>query len=63
MSARVRRALDGENQGLSPAQLADRIGLPRSTGHRIVTALAAEGLVATASAAGCGSAPSSPAAA
>ena len=46
------RALDGENQGLSLAQLADRIGLPRSTVHRIVTALAAEGLVATASPAG-----------
>ena len=46
----VLRALDGENQGLSLAQLADRIGLPRSTVHRIVTALAAEGLVATASA-------------
>jgi DNA-binding IclR family transcriptional regulator len=45
----VLRALDGEHQGLSLAQLADRIGLPRSTVHRIVTALAAEGLVATAS--------------
>jgi DNA-binding IclR family transcriptional regulator len=48
----VLRALDGEHQGLSLAQLADRIGLPRSTVHRIVTALAAEGLVATASSAG-----------
>ena len=48
----VLRALDGENQGLSLAQLADRIGLPRSTVHRIVTALVAEGLVATASPAG-----------
>jgi DNA-binding IclR family transcriptional regulator len=48
----VLRALDGENQGLSLAQLADKIGLPRSTVHRIVTALAAEGLVATASPAG-----------
>jgi DNA-binding IclR family transcriptional regulator len=48
----VLRALDGENQGLSLAQLADRIGLPRSTVHRIVTALAAEGMVATASPAG-----------
>jgi DNA-binding IclR family transcriptional regulator len=46
------RALDGEIQGLSLAQLADQIGLPRSTVHRIVTALAAEGLVATASPAG-----------
>jgi DNA-binding IclR family transcriptional regulator len=48
----VLRALDGEDQGLSLAQLADRIGLPRSTVHRIVTALAAEGMVATASPAG-----------
>ncbi len=45
----VLRALDGEAQGLSLAQLADRVGLPRSTVHRIVTALIAEGLVATAS--------------
>ena len=48
----VLRALDGEDQGLSLAQLAERIGLPRSTVHRIVTALTAEGLVATASPAG-----------
>jgi DNA-binding IclR family transcriptional regulator len=48
----VLRALDGEDQGLSLAQLSERIGLPRSTVHRIVTALAAEGLVATASPAG-----------
>jgi DNA-binding IclR family transcriptional regulator len=48
----VFRALDGEAQGLSLAQLADRVGLPRSTVHRIVTALAAEGLIATASSAG-----------
>ena len=46
------RALDGENQSLSLAQLTDRIGLPRSTVYRIVTALAAEGLMATASPAG-----------
>jgi DNA-binding IclR family transcriptional regulator len=45
----ILRALSGEAQGLSLAQLADRIGLPRSTVHRIVTALTAEGLVATAS--------------
>src|SRR5262249_39235755 len=48
----VLRALDGESKGLSLAQLAERIGLPRSTVHRIVTALAAEGMVATASPAG-----------
>jgi DNA-binding IclR family transcriptional regulator len=48
----VLRALTGEPQGLSLAQLADRIGLPRSTVHRIVTALVTEGLVASASPAG-----------
>src|SRR6266568_7206893 len=51
-AAQVLRALESEPQGLSLAQLADRIGLPRSTVHRIVTALIAEGLVATASPAG-----------
>ena len=48
----VLRVLDGETQGLSLAQLADRVGLPRSTAHRIVTALVSEGLIATASPAG-----------
>jgi DNA-binding IclR family transcriptional regulator len=48
----VLRALDGEEHGLSLAQLADRVGLPRSTVHRIVTALVAEGLIANASPAG-----------
>jgi DNA-binding IclR family transcriptional regulator len=48
----VLRALDGEHQGLSLAQLADRIGLPPSTVHRIVTALATEGLLAIAPPAG-----------
>jgi DNA-binding IclR family transcriptional regulator len=48
----VLRALDGEYQGLSLTQLADRIGLPSSTVHRIVTALATEGLLATSAPAG-----------
>jgi DNA-binding IclR family transcriptional regulator len=48
----VLRALDGEHQGLSLSQLADKIGLPLSTVHRIVTALAAEGFLATVSPAG-----------
>jgi DNA-binding IclR family transcriptional regulator len=48
----VLRALNGEPEGLSLAQLADRVGLPRSTVHRIVTALVAEGLIASASPAG-----------
>jgi DNA-binding IclR family transcriptional regulator len=50
--AHVFRALDGEPQGLSLAQLAVRLSLPRSTVHRIVTALVAEGLLASASPAG-----------
>jgi len=48
----VFRALNGEPKGLSLAQLAGRVDLPRSTVHRIVTALAAEGLIASASPAG-----------
>jgi DNA-binding IclR family transcriptional regulator len=48
----VLRALDGEAQGLSLAQLADRVDLPRSTVHRLVTALIAEGLIAAVSPAG-----------
>lgn len=47
--AQVLRALDGEPQGLSLSQLAKRVSLPRSTVHRIVTALSAEGLLAAAS--------------
>lgn len=48
-AAQVLRALENEPQGLSLAQLAERAGLPRSTVHRIVTALAAEGMVASVS--------------
>ncbi len=51
-AAQVLRALEGEPQGLSLAQLAERVGLPRSTVHRIVTALAAEGLLASVSSTG-----------
>ncbi|HEX6528093.1 MAG TPA: IclR family transcriptional regulator [Streptosporangiaceae bacterium] len=51
-AAQVLRALEGEPQGLSLAQLAERVVLPRSTVHRIVTALAAEGLVASVSSTG-----------
>lgn len=47
--AQILRALDGEPQGLSLSQLAKRVGLPRSSVHRIVTALMAEGLLAAAS--------------
>jgi DNA-binding IclR family transcriptional regulator len=48
-AAQILRALDGEPDGLSLSQLSDRLALPRSTVHRVVTALTAEGLVAAAS--------------
>jgi DNA-binding IclR family transcriptional regulator len=48
-AAQIMRALDGEPNGLSLSQLSERIGLPRSTVHRVVSALAAEGLLAAAS--------------
>lgn len=48
-AGQVLRTLDLEDEGLSLAQLAERIGLARSTMHRIVTALATEGMLATAS--------------
>lgn len=41
-AARVLRALEGEHAGLSLAQIAQRVGLPRSTVQRIVEALTAE---------------------
>jgi IclR family transcriptional regulator, acetate operon repressor len=46
--ARILRALDGEHRGLTLSELADRTGLPRSTVHRLTTALAAERLVIAA---------------
>ena len=48
-AAQILRALDDEPQGLSLSQLAERLELPRSTVHRVVTALSAEGLLAAAS--------------
>ena len=48
-AAQILRALDGQPNGLCLSQLSERIGLPRSTVHRVVTALAAEGLLAAAS--------------
>jgi DNA-binding IclR family transcriptional regulator len=44
-AAQVLRALDGDPRGMGLAQLAERVGLPRSTVYRIVASLAAEGLV------------------
>ena len=48
----VLRALSGERDGLSLSVLAERTSLPRSTVHRLVTALEAEGLVSAASSSG-----------
>jgi DNA-binding IclR family transcriptional regulator len=46
---RVLRAVDDEPGGLSLAQLTVRLALPRSTVHRLVSALVTEGLLAVAS--------------
>lgn len=48
----VLRVLHGEDGGLSLSQISERSGLPRSTVHRLVTALEHEGLVTAASPAG-----------
>lgn len=48
-AGQVLRALAGEPQGLSLSEVAKRVELPRSTVHRIVTALETEGLAASAS--------------
>jgi DNA-binding IclR family transcriptional regulator len=45
----ILRALAEESRGLSLSDLAARVELPRSTVHRIITALESEGLVAAAS--------------
>jgi uncharacterized membrane protein len=49
-AADVLRALEVEPGGLSLAKIAQSVELPRSTVHRIVTALEAESLVVPASA-------------
>lgn len=51
-AASILRALDGEHRGLSLSELAERTGLPRSTVHRLVTALGVEGFVVGAPATG-----------
>jgi DNA-binding IclR family transcriptional regulator len=48
----VLRALEAEPGGLSLAKIAQRVELPRSTVHRIVTALEAESLVVPSSPSG-----------
>ena len=44
-AAQMLRALSAEPDGLTPIELADRVGLPRSTAYRIVGTLTGEGLV------------------
>ena len=51
-AASILRALDGEHRGLSLSELGERTGLPRSTVHRLVTALGVEGFVVGAAATG-----------
>ncbi len=51
-TAAILRALDGEHRGLSLSELSERTGLPRSTVHRLVTALGIEGFVIGAPATG-----------
>lgn len=46
---RILRALNGSPEGLNMTELGARTGLPRSTVHRLVTALQVEGLVSVAS--------------
>jgi DNA-binding IclR family transcriptional regulator len=48
-AAEVMRTLYGEPRGLSLAQIAERVGLPRSTVQRLVSALVRERLLAAAS--------------
>jgi DNA-binding IclR family transcriptional regulator len=50
--AQIFRALDGEPWGLTLTELARRLALPRSTTHRLVSALVAEGLLAAPARAG-----------
>lgn len=48
-AGQILRTLGTERRGLSLSELADRVELPRSTVHRIITALESEGLAASAS--------------
>ncbi|WP_329351948.1 IclR family transcriptional regulator [Streptomyces sp. NBC_01261] len=48
----VLRALAGEREGLSLSQLAENTGLPRSTVHRLVSAMEVEGVLVAASTTG-----------
>jgi DNA-binding IclR family transcriptional regulator len=48
-AARILRALSPHRRGISLAAIVKEVGLPRSTVHRIIVAMEAEGLVAAAS--------------
>lgn len=48
-AARILRALDAQHNGLSLAELAGAVGLPRSSVHRIVSTLRTEGFLANVS--------------
>ena len=48
-AAAILRAIEGENAGLSLAQIAQRVNLARSTVQRIVASLAAEKILIAAS--------------
>jgi DNA-binding IclR family transcriptional regulator len=50
--ANLFRAFEGEQSGLTLSELAKRLSLPRSTVHRLVGSLVAEGLLVTDSTAG-----------
>ena len=52
-AAQILRVLKSDDRGLSLGEIAERIGLPRSTVQRLVNALIAEGFV-VASASGSG---------
>jgi DNA-binding IclR family transcriptional regulator len=51
-AAAVLRALHGHPQGMSLSEIAEEVGLPRSTVHRLTTALSHEGFIEAASAGG-----------
>jgi DNA-binding IclR family transcriptional regulator len=51
-AAEILRALKADDRGMSLGEIAERVGLPRSTVQRLINALIAEGLVVAASAQG-----------
>jgi DNA-binding IclR family transcriptional regulator len=51
-AAQIMRSLSAQQRGLTLSEIAENVGLPRSTVHRIISALAAEGLTVAVSPAG-----------